>query len=171
MPAIESAVRDSLTSGVLAGYPLVDLAVALVGGSYDVDLSSEEAYQRAAAMAFRKANEEAHPVLLEPIMRVEVVVPEDRIGDVIGDLNARRGEIEGIEVRPGGMQAIRGHVPLGGDVRVRHIASLGYPGTRRILDGVRLLCPGSIRCGQEDSGRGKLWLEYRSGTCRAWGMI
>ncbi len=112
VPAIESAVRDSLTSGVLAGYPLVDLAVALVGGAYDVDLSSEEAYQRAAAMAFRKGNEEAHPVLLEPIMRVEVVVPEDRIGDVIGDLNARRGEIEGIEVRPGGMQAIRGHVPL-----------------------------------------------------------
>jgi elongation factor G len=112
VPAIESAVRDSLTSGVLAGYPLVDLAVALVGGSYDDSLSSEEAYQRAAAMAFHKANQEAHPVLLEPVMRVEVVVPEDHIGDVIGDLNARRGEIEGIEVRPGGMQAIRGHVPL-----------------------------------------------------------
>jgi len=112
VPAIESAVRDSLTSGVLAGYPLVDLGVALVGGSYDVNLASEEAYQRAAATAFHKGNLEAHPVLLEPIMRVEVVVPEDRIGDVIGDLNGRRGDVEGIEVRPGGTQAIRGHVPL-----------------------------------------------------------
>jgi elongation factor G len=112
VPVIEAAVRESLEGGVLAGYPMVDLGVALVGGTYDDDLSSEGAFHRAAAIAFHKGGREAHPVLLEPIMRLEVVVPEENTGDVIADVGARRGEIEGMELLPGGTQAIRGRVAL-----------------------------------------------------------
>jgi elongation factor G len=112
VPAIEASLRESMEGGVLAGYPMVDVGVTLVDGTYDEELSSEGAFSRAAAMAFRKGVEDAHPVLLEPIMRVEVIVPEENTGDVIGDVNARRGEIEGIEPLPGGAQAVRGHVPL-----------------------------------------------------------
>lgn len=111
IPAIESGVRDALENGVLAGYPVVDVFVSLVDGSYhDVD-SSEMAFKIAGSMAMREACRKAQPVLLEPIMRVEVVVPEEYLGDVMGDLNSRRGRIEGIETRPG-TQVVRAHVPL-----------------------------------------------------------
>jgi elongation factor G len=109
---VESAVRESMDGGILAGYPMVDVGVALVGGTYDENLSSEAAFYRAAAVAFRKGVEQARPVLLEPVMRVEVVVPEENTGDVIGDISGRRGEMEGVEPSPGGLQMIRGHVPL-----------------------------------------------------------
>ncbi|MBM3190153.1 MAG: elongation factor G, partial [Chloroflexi bacterium] len=112
VPVIESAVRESLEGGVLAGYPTIDVGVVLVGGTFDEEQSSEGAVHRAAAIAFHKGVTDAGPVLLEPIMRLEVVVPEEGIGDVITDLNARHGEIEGMELRPGGMQAIRGQVSL-----------------------------------------------------------
>lgn len=111
IPAIESGVRDALENGVLAGYPVVDVFVSLVDGSYhDVD-SSEMAFKIAGSMAMREACRKAQPILLEPIMRVEVVVPEEYLGDVMGDLNSRRGRIEGIETRPG-TQVVRAHVPL-----------------------------------------------------------
>jgi elongation factor G len=109
---VESAVRESMDGGILAGYPMVDVGVALVGGTYDENLSSEAAFYRAAAVAFRKGVEQARPVLLEPVMRVEVVVQEENTGDVIGDISGRRGEMEGVEPSPGGLQMIRGHVPL-----------------------------------------------------------
>jgi len=112
IPAIETSVRESLTGGVLGGYPIVDVGVAVVDGTYDEEQSSELAFERAAATAFRKGLEMAAPVLLEPVMCIEVVVPEASTGDVIGDLNVRRGEIAEMERLSGGVQAIRGNVPL-----------------------------------------------------------
>jgi elongation factor G len=108
---IEAGVREAMENGVLAGYEMVDIAVVLVDGSYhDVD-SSEIAFKIAGSMAFKEACGRAQPVLLEPIMRVEVVVPEEYMGDVFGDLNSRRGHPLGMESR-GGAQIIRCEVPL-----------------------------------------------------------
>jgi elongation factor G len=111
IPSVDAGIQDALQSGVLAGYPMVDMRVTLVFGSYhDVD-SSEMAFKIAGSMAFKKAANEAKPALLEPIMMVEVVTPEDYMGDVIGDLNSRRGKVEGMEQR-GSSQVIRAQVPL-----------------------------------------------------------
>jgi len=112
IPVIEASVREATLGGILAGYPMVDLRILLVGGQYDESTSSEGAFHSAAAIAFHKAVRGAKPILLEPVMRVEVVVPEENTGDVIGDLSARRGTIEGMEPLQGGLQAIRGHAPL-----------------------------------------------------------
>ena len=112
IPSIDAGIQESLQSGVLAGYPMVDVRATLVYGSYhDVD-SSEMAFKIAGSLAIKKATRLAHPVLLEPIMAVEVVTPEDYMGDVIGDLSSRRGRIEGMEQR-GSSQVIRAQVPLG----------------------------------------------------------
>ena len=111
IPAVDAGIREATESGVLAGYPMVDMRVTLTYGSYhDVD-SSEMAFKIAGSMAFKKAARQAHPVLLKPIMAVEVVTPEDYMGDVIGDLSARRGRIEGMEQR-GSSHVIRALVPL-----------------------------------------------------------
>jgi elongation factor G len=108
---IEAGVREAMENGVLAGYEMVDIAVVLVDGSYhDVD-SSEMAFKIAGSMAFKEACSKAQPVLLEPVMRIEVVVPEEYMGDVFGDLNSRRGHPQGMEAR-GGAQIIRCEVPL-----------------------------------------------------------
>jgi len=112
VPAVEQGVKEAMESGVLAGYPLVDLKVALVGGSYHDEDSSEVAFKIASSMALRDGVQEARPVLLEPIMNVEVVVPEEFTGDVIGNLNARGAQIESMELRVDGVQAVRAHVPL-----------------------------------------------------------
>jgi elongation factor G len=111
IPAVDNGIQAALTSGVLCGYPLVDVKVTLLDGSYhDVD-SSEMAFRTAGLMGFKEAARKAGPVLLEPIMAVEVVTPEDYMGDVIGDLNSRRGQVQGMEQR-GSAQAIRAQVPL-----------------------------------------------------------
>ena len=110
--AAEQGVRDATCSGVLAGYPLLDVKVILVGGSFNQIDSLPADYTVAAAMAFRDAARRAEPVLLEPIMSIEVVTPEMSLGDVIGDLNARRAHIHGMTAR-GQMQVIKGKVPLG----------------------------------------------------------
>jgi elongation factor G len=111
IPAVEKGVREALDNGVLAGYPVVDVKVTLFDGSYhDVD-SSEIAFKIAGSMAFKQAARKASPVLLEPIMSVEVVVPEDFMGDVIGDLSSRRGKVLGMDTRPAA-QAIDARVPL-----------------------------------------------------------
>ncbi len=111
IPAVKSGIQEALTNGVLAGYNVVDVKVALLDGSHhDVD-SSELAFKIAASQAFKKGMAKASPVLLEPIMKVEVMVPEEYMGEVIGDINSRRGKIEGVEPK-GGSQIIRGHVPL-----------------------------------------------------------
>lgn len=109
--AVDAGVREALTSGVLAGYPAVDIKATLYDGSYHEVDSSEMAFKIAGSIAFKEGMRKASPVLLEPVMKVEAVVPEDYLGDVIGDINARRGQIEGMEPR-GGAQVIRGFVPL-----------------------------------------------------------
>ncbi len=99
VPAIEKGVREAMDTGVIAGYPVVDVKVSLLDGSYHEVDSSEMAFKIAGSMAFKEAAKKAKPVLLEPIMKVEVVVPEEYVGEVIGDINSRRGRIQGIEDR------------------------------------------------------------------------
>jgi elongation factor G len=111
IPAVDAGIQQSLDAGVLAGYPTVDIRVTLLDGKYhDVD-SSEMAFKIAGSMVFKEAARKAKPVLLEPIMSVEVVTPEDYMGDVIGDLNSRRGRVGGMEQR-GNSQVVRAQVPL-----------------------------------------------------------
>ena len=112
VPAVEEGLRESLDGGVLAGYPLVDLRATLIDGSYDEEESSEAAFKVAAAMALRNGVERAEPVLLEPVMKVEAVAPDEFSGAIIGDLSARGGQIEGLQPRGVGMQAVRALVPL-----------------------------------------------------------
>ncbi|MBU1007486.1 elongation factor G [Candidatus Dependentiae bacterium] len=112
IPGIEKGVKEALTAGVLAGYPVVDVKVAVYDGSFhDVD-SSELAFKIAASMAFKDGMRRARPVLLEPIMKVEAVTPEEHMGDVMGDLSSRRGRILGMSERKG-VQVIEAEVPLG----------------------------------------------------------
>ena len=112
IPAVEKGVRESLDSGVIAGYPIVDVKVRLVDGSFHEVDSSEMAFKIAGSMALKAGLQKGGPVLLEPIMKVEVVVPEAYMGDVIGDLSARRAHVDGMEPRIGGVTAIRAFVPL-----------------------------------------------------------
>jgi elongation factor G len=111
IPAIEKGCREALEGGVAAGYPMVDVKVILTFGSYHEVDSSEMAFQIAGSMAVKEAVLKAHPVLLEPMMRVEVTAPEDYTGEVIGDLNGRRGRLEGMEAQ-GSTQLIKAMVPL-----------------------------------------------------------
>jgi elongation factor G len=112
IPAVDSGIQEAMDSGILGGYPVVDIKVTLYDGSYHEVDSSEMAFKIAASMALREALQKAKPVLLEPIMKVEVIVPEEYMGDVIGDINSRRGRIEGMEPRDG-VQVVRAFVPLG----------------------------------------------------------
>lgn len=113
IPAVEKGVMGAAESGVLAGYPVTDVKVTLVDGSYHEVDSSEMAFKMAASMAFREGIRKGKPILLEPMMKVEVVVPEEYLGDIMGQLNSRRGNIGGMEMRPGNAQAVRAMVPLG----------------------------------------------------------
>jgi elongation factor G len=111
VPAVEKGVAEAMQSGVLGGFPVVDIKVRFYDGkSHEVD-SSEMAFKLAAIMAFKKGVQEANPVLLEPIMKVEVTAPDEHIGDVIGDLNSRRGRVSGVESR-GNYQVVQANVPL-----------------------------------------------------------
>jgi len=112
IPAIEKGVRESLMAGVLAGYPVVDIKVKLLEGSYHEVDSNENAFKQAGILAFKEAMKKANPVLKEPIMHVEVTTPEQNVGDVIGDMNGRRGRIEGMENAMGGVTIVNAHVPL-----------------------------------------------------------
>lgn len=111
IPAVDAGIREALENGVLGGYKVLDIKASLVDGSYHEVDSSEMAFKIAGSIALREGLKKADPVLLEPIMRVEVVVPEEYMGDVMGDINGRRGRIEGMETRAGA-QVIRGYVPL-----------------------------------------------------------
>ena len=112
IPAVQKGVEDTLKAGVLAGYPVVDVKVTLHFGSYhDVD-SNENAFKMAASMAFKEGMRRANPVLLEPIMAVEVETPEEKMGDVMGDLSSRRGVIQGMDDLVGGGKSIKAEVPL-----------------------------------------------------------
>ena len=117
IPAVDAGIQEALEGGVLAGYPLVDVRADLIDGSYhDVD-SSEMAFKIAGSMALKDAARKAKPVLLEPVMAVEVVTPEDYMGDVIGDLNSRRGQVEGMEQR-GNVAGDQRQGAAGRDVRL-----------------------------------------------------
>ena len=111
IPAVDAGIQGAMQAGVLAGYPVVDVKVTLFDGSYHEVDSSEMAFKIAGSMAFKEAMRKADPVILEPIMKVVVTVPEDYMGDIIGDLNSRRGQIQGMESRPGAQQ-ITAFVPL-----------------------------------------------------------
>ena len=112
IPAVQKGVEDTLKAGVLAGYPVVDVKVTLHFGSYHEVDSNENAFKMAASMAFKEGMRKAHPVLLEPIMAVDVETPEEKMGDVMGDLSSRRGVIQGMDDIAGGGKAIRAEVPL-----------------------------------------------------------
>ena len=112
IPAVEKGVVEALTSGVLAGYPVVDVKVTLTFGSYhDVD-SNEMAFKMAAIFGFKEAARKASPVILEPMMAVEVETPEDYAGTVMGDLSSRRGMVQGMDDMAGGGKSIKAEVPL-----------------------------------------------------------
>ncbi len=111
IPAIEKGIREAMDNGVLAGYPMVDIKVTLVDGSYHEVDSSEMAFKIAGSMGFKQASRQADPIILEPVMSLEVIVPEEYMGDVIGDLNSRRGKIQEMKVRAGA-QVIKCEVPL-----------------------------------------------------------
>ncbi len=112
IPAVDKGLQETLPNGVMAGFPVVDVKVTLFDGSYhDVD-SNENAFKMAASMAFKDAMRKANPVLLEPMMAVEVETPEDYMGNVMGDLSSRRGIVQGMEDLPGGIKAVKAEVPL-----------------------------------------------------------
>ncbi len=111
IPAVDAGIKEAMENGVLSGYRMVDIKAVLTGGSYHEVDSSEIAFKIAGALGFRSAAERGAPVLLEPVMSIEIVVPESYLGEVIGDLNARRGRVEATEMR-GVAQAVRGFVPL-----------------------------------------------------------
>ncbi|MGD8932355.1 MAG: elongation factor G, partial [Chromatiales bacterium] len=111
IPAVDKGVQESMQNGVIAGFPVVDVKVTLYDGSYhDVD-SNEMAFKVAGSMCFKEGARKAKPVLLEPVMKVEVVTPEEYMGDVMGDLNSRRGIVQGMDDAPSGKQ-IKAEVPL-----------------------------------------------------------
>jgi elongation factor G len=112
IPAVEKGVVEAAESGVLAGYPITDIKVLLTDGSFHEVDSSEMAFKMAAIFAFKEGVLKGSPVLLEPIMKVEAVVPEDFVGDILGQFSSRRGVILGLEMRPGNAQAVRAQVPL-----------------------------------------------------------
>jgi len=112
IPAVEKGCREQMDGGVLAGFPMLDVKVTLFDGSFhDVD-SNEMAFKVAASMGFKKGAMEASPVMLEPMMKVEVTTPEENMGDVVGDLNRRRGMIEGMDEGPAGLKIVNALVPL-----------------------------------------------------------
>jgi elongation factor G len=155
IPAVEKGVREAAEGGVLAGYPVTDISVRLIDGSFHEVDSSEMAFKMAGSMAFKEGVHKGGPVLLEPVMRIEVVVPEVNLGEVTGNLSARRAAIEGIDARPGNVQAVRAMVPLAEmfgyatDLRSMtqgrgvftlefdHYAEVAEAVTRGVLEGVR----------------------------------
>jgi elongation factor G len=110
--AVEKGVAEAVESGVVSGYPMTDIKVTLLDGSYHEVDSSDMAFRMAAIFAFREGAPRGKPVLLEPIMKVEIVAPEDHTGEVLGQINSRRGSVQGMELRPGNAQAIKATVPL-----------------------------------------------------------
>ena len=138
IPSVDAGAQDAMQYGVLAGYPLVNVKLILLDGAYhDVD-SSEMAFKIAGSQVLKKAAAQAQPTILEPVMAVEVTTPEDYMGEVIGDLNSRRGQIQAMEERSGA-RVVRANCAAVGDVRLRRRPSVEDPGPGELLHGVRLL--------------------------------
>lgn len=143
IPAVDKGLQDSIKSGVLAGFPVVDIKFTLFDGSYhDVD-SNENAFRMAASMAFKEGMKKASPTLLEPMMSVEVETPEEYMGNIMGDLSGRRGIVLGMEDLPGSIKAIKAEVPLaemfGYSTTVRSLSQ----GQRYLFNGIQALCRGA----------------------------
>ena len=152
IPAIEKGVEESLANGVRAGYPMVDVRVTLVDGKFHDTDSSEIAFKIAGSLAFKEAARRAKPVLLEPIFAVEVVTPEEYMGDVIGDLNRRRGRVHGMEPR-GNAQVVTRTRPAERDVRLRDRRAVDVAGPRDVHHAVRQVRGGAAQHRRE-GGRG-----------------
>ena len=142
IPSVDAGCQDAMEFGVLAGYPMVDVKVTLTDGAYHEVDSSELAFKIAGSMVFKEAARRADPVLMEPMMSVEVTTPEDFMGDVIGDLNSRRGQIQAMDER-GGARIVRAHGAAVGDVRLRRRPSVEDPGPGELQHAVRLVRRGS----------------------------
>jgi elongation factor G len=112
IPAVQKGIEEAIEGGVVSGYPMTDLKVTLIDGSYHEVDSSDMAFRMAAIFAFREGAPKGKPILLEPIMKVEVVAPEEHTGEVLGHINSRHGNVLGIDMRPGNAQAIHAEVPL-----------------------------------------------------------
>lgn len=112
IPAVEKGVREAAEGGILAGFPATDISIRLYDGSFHEVDSNEMAFKMAGSMAFKEGASKGGPILQEPVMKVEVLAPEEFLGDIIGQINARRGEIQGMEMRPGNAQAVKAMVPL-----------------------------------------------------------
>ena len=110
-PAVEKGIKEATEKGILAGYPVVNIKATLYDGSYHPVDSNEMAFKIAASLAFKKGMEQAKPILLEPIMKIEVTIPEEYMGDVMGDLNKRRGKVLGVEILEDGSQLVIGEAP------------------------------------------------------------
>ena len=155
IPSVDAGAQDAMQYGVLAGYPLVGLKFTLLDGAYHEVDSSEMAFKIAGSMAMKEAAKKASPVLLEPMMAVEVTTPEDYMGDVIGDLNSRRGQIQAMEERAG-TRVVKALAV--GDVRLRGRPAVSDPGSCELLHAVRFLRRGSVerREGNHREGHGRV---------------
>ncbi len=136
IPAVEKGIEEALESGVKAGFPMVDVRATLTDGKYHDTDSSEIAFKIAGSLALKEAAKRAKPVLLEPVMAVEVVTPDEFLGTVIGDLSSRRGRVESQEPR-GNALVVQASVPLSSDVRLRHRPALQHAGPGQLHDAVR----------------------------------
>ena len=149
IPAVEKGLRETLPNGVLAGFPVVDVKVTLFDGSYhDVD-SNENAFKMAASMAFKDGMRKASPVLLEPMMAVEVETPEEFMGNVMGDLSSRRGMVQGMDDLPD-RQGDQGRGAARRDVRLLDDHALAVAGPRHLHDGIQ-----ALHRGAEERRRGR----------------
>jgi elongation factor G len=174
IPAVEKGLREIIQQGVLAGYPVVDLRAVLYDGTFHPVDSSEISFKLAAHLAFKEGIPQAGPMLLEPIMNVEIIVPEEFMGDILGDLNAKRARVQGMDQR-GRLSIIKAQAPLG--EMLRHRPALHDPGPGPLYHGVFPLRggtfshhPGDHRAGEEGEGRGERvtrWYSRRSCTRRS----
>ena len=166
IPAVDEGIQEAMSTGVLAGYPVVDIKVALIDGSYHEVDSSDMAFKIAGSLAFKNAAQKAKPVLLEPMMAVEVVTPAEYMGDVMGDLNSRRGHIDGMEPR-GNAQVITRHGAALDDVRLRHRRALRHAGSRHVHDAVQALRGGACLHRQRDRRQGARCREPRASRAQS----
>ncbi len=160
IPAVEKGLRETLTNGVLAGYPVVDVKVTLFYGSYHEVDSNENAFKMAASMGFKEGMRRAHPVLLEPMMAVEVETPEQFVGNVIGDLMSRRGQMQGQEDVAGTI-VIKAEVPLAEMFGYSTTLRSAHAGPRDLHDGIQALPRGTEERRRLDHQPKSCSLRYR----------
>ena len=150
IPAVEKGIEETLKAGVLAGYPVVDVKVTLTFGSYHEVDSNENAFKMAASIGFKEGCRKASPVILEPMMAVEVETPEDYAGNVMGDLSSRRGMVQGMDDMRRRRQGHQGRSAAVGNVRLLDLAAFDVARPRHVHDGVQALLRSSEERGRRD---------------------